>query len=97
MWKKNDLRFGIVLGFISPLVCMIAYYFIRFYPIAVLQVLQWLGQEKNQITAFTVPSLLLNIVLFTFYVNTHRDETAKGLFASTLIYALAAILIKFLL
>jgi len=35
--------------------------------------------------------------MFTFYINTHRDKTAKGIFAITVVFLIAALLIKFLL
>ena len=98
MFKKDNLRFGILLGFIAPLLSLIAYYFIRFYPLfSVKDCLNFIGANKNQITAISVPCLILNIALFTFYINTHRDKTAKGIFAITLIYAIAALLLKFIL
>jgi hypothetical protein len=56
-----------------------------------------MGTEKSQITAVSVPCLILNIALFTFYINSHRDQTAKGIFAITLVYAIAALLLKFLI
>ncbi|WP_315817734.1 hypothetical protein [Paraflavitalea speifideaquila] len=54
----------------------------------------FVAQNKNQVTAISVPCLILNIALFTFYINTRRDKTAKGIFAITLIYAIAAFLLK---
>jgi hypothetical protein len=56
-----------------------------------------MAENKNQITAITIPCLLLNIGLFTYYVNTQRDKTAKGLFVLTLIYAIGALTLKFIL
>jgi hypothetical protein len=98
MFKKDNLRFGLLLGFIAPLLSLIAYYFIKFYPLfSVRDCLNFIGENKNQITAISVPCLILNIALFTFYINTHRDKTAKGIFAITIIYAIAALLIKFIL
>ena len=98
MFKKDNLRFGILLGFIAPLLSLIAYYFIKFYPtFSVQDCLAFIGREKSQITAISVPCLVLNIALFTFYINTHRDKTAKGIFAITLIYAIVALLLKFIL
>ena len=32
------------------------------------------------ITSVGSLSLLANVILFTIYVNTHRDNTAKGIF-----------------
>ena len=98
MFKKDNLRFGMLLGFIAPLLSLIAYYFIKFYPLfSVSDCLNFIAENKNQITAISVPCLILNIALFTFYINTHRDKTAKGIFAITLIYAIAALLLKFIL
>lgn len=97
MFKKDNLRFGMLLGFIAPLLSLIIYYFVKFSAYTFLDFLQFVGSNKNQITAISVPCLVLNIALFTFYINTRRDKTAKGVFAITLIYAIAALLIKFII
>jgi len=98
LFKKDNLRFGMLLGFIAPLLSLVAYYFIKFYPLfSVKDCLNFIAENKNQITAISVPCLLLNIALFTFYINTRRDKTAKGIFAITLIYAIVALLLKFIL
>ena len=97
MFKKDNLRFGLLLGFIAPLLSLIIYYFVRFRVYSFLDFLQFVGSNKNQITAISVPCLVLNIALFTFYINTRRDKTAKGIFAITLVYAIAALLLKFIL
>ncbi len=97
MFKKDNLKFGLLLGFLAPLISMVIYYFIRFSMFSVSDVLDLMVREKNQITAVTIPCLVLNIALFTFYVNTQRDKTAKGIFAITLVYAIGALLVKFLL
>lgn len=97
MFKKDNLRFGMLLGFLAPLISVIIYYFIRFSQFSVSDVLRFMAENKNQITAITIPCLLLNIGLFTYYVNTQRDKTAKGLFVLTLIYAVGALTLKFIL
>jgi hypothetical protein len=97
MFKKDDFKFGLLIGFLAPLLSLVAYYFIKFSAFSVWDVLRFLGQNKSQITALSVPCLLLNIGLFTFYVNTNRDKTAKGLFAVTLFFALGTLVVKFLL
>jgi hypothetical protein len=98
MFKKNNLRFGLLLGFIAPLISLVAYYFIKFYPLfTVGDFFDFLSQNKSQITAVTVPCLILNIALFTYYTNTNRDQTAKGIFAVTLVFAIMALVLKFVL
>lgn len=98
MFKKNNIRFGVLLGFIAPLLSLVIYYFVRFYPLySVSDFLTFVAENKNQVTAISVPCLILNIALFTYYINSQKDQTAKGIFAITLIYAIGALLLKFIL
>jgi hypothetical protein len=98
MLKRDNLKLGLLLGFIAPLISLVIYYLVKFYPtFTVSEVLDYILENKQLITAISVPCLLLNIVLFTIYINSHRDLTAKGIFAITLIYAIAALLLKFVL
>jgi hypothetical protein len=97
MFKKDNLRFGMLLGFIAPLLSLIIYYFVKFSAYTFIDFLEFIGSNKNQITAISVPCLVLNIALFTFYINTRRDKTAKGVFAITLMYAIASLVIKFII
>lgn len=97
MFRKDNFKFGLLLGFLGPLISAVIYYFIRFSQFSVMDVLRFMGENKTQITAITVPCLLLNIALFTYYVNTGREKTYKGIFAVTLVFALSTLLVKFLL
>lgn len=97
MFKKDNLRFGLLLGFIAPLLSVVIYYFVKFSSLySVSDFLTFIARNKNQVTAISVPCLILNIALFTYYINTHRDKTAKGIFATTLIYAIFALVVKFI-
>lgn len=98
MFKKDDIRLGLVLGFIAPIISLGIYYLVKFYPLFSLSdFFTFIGDNRNQITAISVPCLVLNIALFTLYINSHRDKTAKGIFAVTLIYAITALVLKFIL
>lgn len=98
MLKRDSLKLGLLLGFFAPLISLVIYYLVKFYPLhSVETVVQTVLQNKQMITAISVPCLLLNIVLFTIYINSHRDHTAKGIFAITLVYAIGALLLKFIL
>ena len=98
MLKKDNLQLGLVLGFIAPLISLVGYYLIKFSELfSVSDFLNFISENKNQITAISVPCLLLNIILFTIYINSHRDQTAKGIFVVTIVYAIAALLLKFIL
>lgn len=98
MLKRDDIRLGLALGFIAPIISLGIYYLIKFYPLFSLgDFFYFISTNRNQITAISVPCLVLNIVLFTIYINSHRDKTAKGIFAVTLIYAITALLLKFII
>jgi hypothetical protein len=97
IFKKDNLRLGFILGLVAPIISLIIYYFVKFFPLyTVNDFFYFLKTNKPQITAVSVPCLVLNIALFTFYINSHRDSTAKGIFAATLIYAIGALLLKYI-
>jgi hypothetical protein len=97
IFKKDNLRLGLVLGLVAPILSLFTYYFIKFYPLYTLRdFFYYLSTNKAQITAISVPCLVLNIALFTIYINSHKDSTAKGIFAATIIYAIVALLFKFI-
>ncbi|HSC52643.1 MAG TPA: hypothetical protein VLC98_03430 [Phnomibacter sp.] len=94
--KKNNIRLGLALGFLLPLISVVLYYYWKIYPNTWSTFLSFLTTEKRLLSSITVICLLLNIAVFTAYVNTRRDETAKGIFTITLIYAIVSLLVKFL-
>lgn len=97
IFKKDNLAFGLLLGFITPLLSLVIYYFVKFYPVFSMgDMFDALRTNKRLVTAISIPCLFLNVILFTIYINSRRDSTAKGIFASTLVYAIASLLFKFL-
>jgi hypothetical protein len=94
IFNKDSLKFGLVLGFIGPLIGLFGFYLWKFRLYSFEDFLRALQQNKPLITAITIPCLLVNIILFTFYINTRRDQTAKGIFAVTLVLAVASLLFK---
>jgi hypothetical protein len=93
--KQDNFKLGLLIGLLAPVISFFGYYFWKFRIYAFSEFLQFLRTSKQLVTALTIPCLLLNIVLFTLYINSKRDRTAKGIFAVTLVYAIAALLFKF--
>jgi hypothetical protein len=97
IFKKDNLRLGMILGLVAPILSLFIYYFVKFYPTFSLKdFFYFLRTNKSQITAVSVPCLVLNIALFTYYINSHKDSTAKGIFAATIVYAILALVFKFI-
>ena len=95
IFKKDNLKFGIVLGILGPLFAMLLYYVWVFSrTISLTEYFYVLRTNKQLLTAISSISLLANAILFTIYINTHRDKTAKGVFVATLLYGIFVLIYK---
>ena len=95
IFKKDNFVFGLALGFIAPMIGLLIYKFIKFRAFTISEMFEWLRLNPNLITTFISVSLLANAILFTIYINGHRDKTAKGIFVLTIIYAVIAMVFKY--
>ena len=94
IFKKDHPRLGLALGLVGPLLGLVIVYFIKFPSYSFRDFLEYFMNDKRLITSIGSLSLLANVVLFTIYGNTHRDETAKGIFVVTLMYGIGILLLK---
>jgi hypothetical protein len=94
IFKKDNIRLGLFLGLTGPLLGLIVVYFSRFSEASFLEFLDLFMHDNRMITSIGSMSLLANAVLFTIYLNTNRDQTAKGIFIVTLIYGIGILLLK---
>jgi hypothetical protein len=92
--KRDNLKLGLVLGLVGPVLGLIVVYFLKFSSYGFLEFLDYFFNTRGLITSVGALCLLANAVLFTIYVNTHRDSTAKGIFVTTLVYGIAILIIK---
>ena len=95
IFKKDNFIFGLILGFIAPMLGFLIYKFFKFKNLSLDEMFQWLKLNPNLITVSITVSLMANAILFTIYVNGHRDKTAKGLFIMTMFYAAIAMAFKY--
>ena len=95
--NKDNLRLGLILGFIAPFIGMLLYYLIQFRSVMTLsEFFHIILVENRLLTAIVSVSLVANAVLFTYYVNKRKDRTAKGIFIATCIYGVASLLWKWI-
>ena len=95
--KKDNLQLGLALGFVLPVLVLLLLYFIRANNEPLTDFLQSFSYRKDMITFFGIWCIVGNIALFTYYVNTQKDKTAKGIFAVTLLYGIGILLAKVLI
>jgi hypothetical protein len=94
---KDDIKIGIALGLLAPALGFWGFYLYHFYPASFSDFVSRILHEKPLITALSSFSLLANAVIFTIYINLRKDETAKGIFAITCVYALVILIYKLFL
>lgn len=94
---KDNLKLGLLLGFLAPLLVFLIVYFIRFSGYSFDEFVRVFLNEKKLITFWGVWCLVGNIALFTYYINTNKDQTAKGIFAITVVYGIGILLLKLLI
>ncbi len=96
IFKKDNLVFGIILGMIAPVLGIFLFKMYKFGIFSYSETFDFMRLEPGHRTlsvALTL-SLLLNAFLFTMYVNTMKDKTAKGIFISTVLYGMGILLLK---
>jgi len=96
IFKKDNLKLGLVFGLIGPALGLVVIYFIKYSAVSFGDFFNEFINNKALITSIGSLSLLANVLFFTIYINTHRDNTAKGIFIITLIYGIAILLLKVL-
>lgn len=95
IFKKDNLKLGILMGILAPLLAMLIYYLWNFSrALSISEYFYVLKTNKPLLTAISSISLLANAVIFTIYINTHRDQTAKGIFVATLLYGIFVLVYK---
>ncbi len=97
IFRKDNFIFGAILGFIGPLLGIIIFKMTKFQESSFRDTFNFMLFQETGHRTLSVAlslSLLVNAVLFTIYINTRKDKTAKGIFALTLIYGLLVLCIK---
>jgi hypothetical protein len=92
--KRDSLKLGLILGLLGPAVGLVVVYFVKFSSYGFMDFLDYFFNDNRLITSIGALCLLANAVLFTLYINTHRDKTAKGIFATTLVYGISILVLK---
>jgi len=95
-FKKDNFKLGLVLGLFAPVLGFMSFKWYKFGIFSMKEFLQFLYVEPSfkTLSAALSISLLANAVVFTFYINSLKDKTAKGIFVTTAVYGFVILLIK---
>ncbi len=94
--KKDSTVMGLIMGLLAPLLGFVIFKMYKFAPLSMGEMWIYVVNEPGfkTLSVGLSLSLLLNALLFTIYVNTNRDYTARGIFITTLVYGLIILSIK---
>ncbi len=91
---KDNLKYGLVIGALSPFLGMLGFYYWRFSIYSLKSFITALAVQKTILTSMISFSLLVNAIIFTIFLNKNKDHTAKGIFITTVIWGVFAIALK---
>ena len=91
---KNNLRLGLILGLLGPLIGLLVIYRVSFPSLSFREFLDYFMHDNKVITHVGTLSLLSNALLFALYVHFDKSETFKGIFIVTLFYGVIILLLK---
>jgi hypothetical protein len=96
LFGDDNFKMGIILGLIAPILGFLTFKWYKFGIFSMKEFLQFIYLQPNHqvLTAGLSISLLANALIFTLYVNSHKDKTAKGIFITTAFYGVMILLIK---
>ena len=94
IFKRDNLKLGIVLGLLGPLLGIFILKFVKSPESHWKDFLDMFFNDNKYLTSIGSLSLLVNVILFTIYINTHKDSTAKGIFLITVIYGIGILVLK---
>lgn len=94
MLKRDNLKFGIAVGLVAPFAGFAGYYLMRFRLFTLKEFWQVLMMQKSLLSGIISLALIVNVIVFTLYINKRLDKTATGIFVATCAYAVIALLLK---
>ena len=96
IFNKDNFIFGAILGLLAPVAGLLIFKNVKLSIFSYKDAFQYMLYEPGfkVLSAGLSVSLMMNALLFTIYINRRKDNTAKGIFVTTLIYGLIILSIK---
>ena len=94
--KYNSIRLGIVLGILAPMIGFLVVYLLAFRGMSFSEYLDLLVFRKKLSSIISL-SVIPNLLPFFIFIWLNYLYSARGVLASTLLFALIVIITKFLI
>ena len=94
--RYNNIRVGLVLGLLVPLLGFVIVYLVAFRGMSFTEYLELLSYRKRLSSVVSL-SVIPNLLLFFIFIWLNYLYSARGVLASTLVFALVVVITKFLI
>ena len=91
----NKISYGLVVGFICPILFFLLYYIFRFGQYSFADYLRFLIESKKLANVLSI-TILPNIAPFMLFINSNRYSSGRGVLAVTIILGIFVFILKFI-
>lgn len=95
--KRNVPAFGLFIGLVLPIlgILLVAFLFASTQHASLGSFLSGMKSNHDAAAKVCTLGLLINIAPFIYFTNKRLDQTAKGIFIATVLYAVIIVLLKY--
>jgi hypothetical protein len=94
--RYNNIRVGLVLGIVAPIIGFFVVYLVDFRGMNFTEYLEMLS-SRNNLSSIVSLSVIPNLLLFFIFIWLDYLYSARGVLASTMLFALIVVVTKYLL
>jgi NADH:ubiquinone oxidoreductase subunit K len=91
----NTLAIGLIMGLAAPLINFLGFYLLKYTHVQLIEFIDFLIR-RNVIIQIISLCVIANLGIFFLFIQTHRYYSARGVIMATFIYAIGAIIFKFI-
>lgn len=91
----NKIIYGLLVGFLSPIVFFMIYYIFRFEQYSFPEYLRILVESKKLVSVLSL-TVLPNLGPFMLFINSNRYSAGRGVLAATIIIGIIIFILKFI-
>jgi len=91
----NKIIYGLLVGFISPIVFFLIYYIFRFEQFSFSEYIRILVESRKLVNVLSL-TVLPNLGPFMLFINSNRYSSGRGVLAATIILGIVIFIMKFI-
>ncbi len=92
----NKIGYGLLVGFITPVISFLLYYIFRFGQYNFSEYLHFLIESKKIVNVLSL-SVLPNLAPFMLLINSSRYSSGRGVLTATILLGVIIFILKFVL